>query len=313
MFETFEKEKEEVLEMLRCTQLVLSREGSCKMLTSTSSDTYDPLFSTQEEADTKVIAHATEFLNQDASNRVVMRSPSGDTDIIVLCVALLTKDKVVIDNSSGKARKSIWLGGLELSESKCAAVLGLHAFSGNDYISSFFKKGKEKCWKLMEKYEKFETCFANFGSESMLQENDFHILQEFVSLLYGVKAKSSDEARWKIFQQKHLKESKITDLSLLPPCDAVLRLHSTRANAVAYLWRNSNNPLIEFPSLEESGWTSTGEVFWMMDSFPVDVEELLTSEYDSDEAEESNDEDESSDEYHGSDVDSVVESEDEFE
>jgi hypothetical protein len=83
--------------------------------------------------------------------------------------------------------------------SKCAAVLGLHAFSGNDHVSFLSKKGKDKCWKLFEKNETFETCYANFGVEPVLQENDFQILQEFVSLLYGVKAKSVDEARWKIF------------------------------------------------------------------------------------------------------------------
>jgi hypothetical protein len=172
-------------------------------------------------------------------------------------------------------------------------------YASDDYVSSFFKKGKDKCWKLLEKNEKFETCFANFGVEPVLQENNFQILQEFVSLLNGVKAKYVDEARWKIFQKKNQRENKITDLSLLPPCTAVLQLHATRSNAVAYLWRNSENPRVEFPSLEESGWTSTGEIFWIDDSFPSDVEELLTSENDSDEDEHSNDEHD-----FGSDVDS---------
>jgi len=116
--------------------------------------------------------------------RVIIRSPSGDTDIIVLCVALLKRDQVMIDNGSGKARTYIWLGNLELSSSKCAAVLGLHASSGNDYISSFFEKGKEKCWKLLEKFEKFKTCFSNFGTELTLQDHDFQKLQ-YVSLLNG--------------------------------------------------------------------------------------------------------------------------------
>ena len=96
---------------------------------------------------------------------------------------------------------------------------------------------------------------------------------------------------------KNQRENKITDLSLLPPCTAVLQLHAT--SAVAYLRRNSENPRVEFPSLEESGWTSTGEIVWLDDSFPSDVEELLTSEDDCDEEEDSNDEYEL-----GSDVDS---------
>ena len=95
MFETISNEKEEVLEMLISTQVVLPREDECKMLSISSNETYDPLFSTQEETDTKVIAHATEFLDQDSSNKVNVKLPSGDTYIIVHCVPLLRKDPVI--------------------------------------------------------------------------------------------------------------------------------------------------------------------------------------------------------------------------
>ena len=71
--------------MLFSTQVVIPREDECKMSTISSIDTYDPLFSTQEEADTKVIAHATEFLDQDSRNKVNVKLPSGDTDHCPLC------------------------------------------------------------------------------------------------------------------------------------------------------------------------------------------------------------------------------------
>ena len=70
------------------------------MLSISSNDTYDPLFSTQKEA------HATEFLAQDSANKVITL-PSGDTKIIVLCEALLRKDRVFIDNGLEKAITSI--------------------------------------------------------------------------------------------------------------------------------------------------------------------------------------------------------------
>ena len=100
MFETISNENEEVLEMR--TQVVLSREDECKMLSISSNDTYDtydPLFSTKKETYTKVIAHATEFLDQDSK---VITLPSRDSDIIVLCVTLLRKDRVIINNGSGR-------------------------------------------------------------------------------------------------------------------------------------------------------------------------------------------------------------------
>ena len=238
LFEVIKNEREEVLEMLRCDELVLSREEECKVLTHIEEKTYDQLLSTQEEADTKIIAHAVEILHQDTENKVVIRSPSGDTDILVLSAALLYnfKEHVVIDNGSAQSRKCINLRSLRFSECKYSATLGLHAFSGNNYLSSFFRKGKVRCWKLMQKYEEFEVCFTKLGSEPNLSEDLFESLEEYTALLYRVKSKSINEACWKIFEKKHKRHNKIIDLSLFSPCRSVLRLHSKRANAVAYLW-----------------------------------------------------------------------------
>ena len=62
LFKVIKNEREEVLEMLRCDELVLSTEGECKLLTHIEEKAYDQLLSTQEEADTKIIAHAVEIL-----------------------------------------------------------------------------------------------------------------------------------------------------------------------------------------------------------------------------------------------------------
>ena len=76
-----------------------------------------------------------------------------------------------------------------------------------------------------------------------------------MSILNGTKLKSVNEARYAIFateRQTRQKENKITDMAAFPPCESVLRLHSKRANAVAYMWRNAVNPIPKFPNLEES-------------------------------------------------------------
>jgi hypothetical protein len=69
---------------------------------------------------------------------------------------------VDIDNGSGKNRKLIRLENVDISPSRCSALIGMHAFTGNDYIS-FFRKGKDVCWKLLEKFQKFEACFISLG------------------------------------------------------------------------------------------------------------------------------------------------------
>ena len=40
------------------------------------------------------------------------------------------------------------------------ALLGLHSFSGNDYISSFWRNGKPAFWKLVKGEEEFQKTFA---------------------------------------------------------------------------------------------------------------------------------------------------------
>ena len=80
-------------------------------------------------------------------------------------------------------------------------MLGLYAFTGNNYFSSFFRKGQKRCWKLMQKYEEFEVSLTKLGSEPNLSENLFKSLEEYTALLYGVKSKSINEARWKIFEK----------------------------------------------------------------------------------------------------------------
>ena len=156
------------------------------------------------------------------------------------------------------------------------ALLGMHALTENDYVSSFFKKGNEMCWKLVRKYEKFERCFINLEMESSLSSSVFSTLQEFVSMLYGTKLKSVNEARYAIFEKKRQKENKIIDMAALPPCENVLHLHSKRANAVAYMWRNAVNPIVEFPNLEESGWYLNGDIQWVDDVFLPTIEQLLS-------------------------------------
>jgi hypothetical protein len=80
----------------------------------------------------------------------------------------------------------------------------------------------------------------------VLSKDLFLGLQELVCFLYGQKMKSVNEARWSMFHSKYIRENKITDLSVLPPCESVLKLHTMRANTIAYVWHNLANPIIQF-------------------------------------------------------------------
>ena len=144
IFQTMEDEKDEILDLLQSEEIVISREEVCRKLNSIEILEFETLLSNHEEADTKVITHAIKYLSSSNEKNVLIRSPSGDADIIVLCVSLLYtyKERVFIDNGTGKSRKLIWLGGINLSHEKFKALIGMHAFTGNDCFL-FFQKREE--------------------------------------------------------------------------------------------------------------------------------------------------------------------------
>ena len=67
----------------------------------------------------------------------MVRPPSGDVDILVLFL-LHDGIRVLIDNGTGNARKIIDIHSARLSIEQRSVFAGMHAFSGNDYVSSFF-------------------------------------------------------------------------------------------------------------------------------------------------------------------------------
>ena len=73
IFKTLQEKKAAVLNTLRTTQLVLSCEQNCKLITLSNCETFQPLVSNQKDADTKVITHALQFLKNK------YKSPSDNT------------------------------------------------------------------------------------------------------------------------------------------------------------------------------------------------------------------------------------------
>ena len=185
-----------------------------------------------------------------------------------------------------------------MDEEKKLALLGFHAATGNDYVSSFFRRGKEKAWKLVEKYSRFKTMFSSLGNSWEINEDNLRVFEEFVCHLYGGKGKSVDKLRYNKFEAVYCKKSKIQDLSLLPPCLRSLLLHLKRSNYIARIWKLCFQAVIDFQDISNYGWNSGGTIKWTTEEFPDDVVEILTAE-DEDEIDpidEPDDSDEDSDE-----------------
>ena len=87
--------------------------------------------------------------------------------------------------------------------------------------------------------------------------------------------KDVNVVRFQIHSKKLRQENKVVDLATLPPCKSVLKLHILRANAVAKIWKCTNAPIINVPDLKDHGWNSDGEIQWLDDAFPDDINEML--------------------------------------
>ncbi|CAB4016498.1 Hypothetical predicted protein [Paramuricea clavata] len=277
MREVLMKNQQKTLEMLDCKEIFFSTLNDCIKITENCTCNKEGLASNQEEADTKVVLHYKSALASSLNKSIILRSPSGDTDITIIMIEKFIEERAncFLDYGSGQNRMGLWLNSVDLNKPLKECLIGFHASTGNDFVSSFFRNGKELCWKVLETNPKFYHAFQNLGVNWNLSDAIFDLLEEFVCFAYGYRRKSVNFVRHQMFRAKYKKHSKIVDLSLSPPCQSVLKLHGRRANFVAKIWKSSDESKLQIPEISHHGWKSTGEIKWLVREFPDDVEELL--------------------------------------
>ena len=118
-----------------------ARGDSCMRITKDCSALVPELKTNHEEADTKIaylIQHAIEIYSPV---EILIRSRSGDVDIPVILTGIFgsSTTPIIVDNGTGKHRKSIRIDSSVLSTSQCQGIVGFHSFFANDYISSFLR------------------------------------------------------------------------------------------------------------------------------------------------------------------------------
>ena len=87
---------------------------------------------------------------------------------------------MLIDNGTGNSRKITDMSSTNLKQLQRQALTGVHAFSGNDYVSRFFRKGKKTFWDVLTKHERFAQIFADLGLFDHVVKETKQELKEFV-------------------------------------------------------------------------------------------------------------------------------------
>ena len=154
------------LDILGFTEIYFSEENRCIKITHKTVTIENNLSCNQEEVDTKVALHSKHAFERSPEKVVIVRSLSGNIDIIVIILGMFIDqpEYFFMDSGSGKNCKGFLLNEINLDYEIKKCLIGFHAFTGNYYISSFYWKGKEVCWKVLEKNPKFLNAFQEFGS-----------------------------------------------------------------------------------------------------------------------------------------------------
>ena len=75
-----------------------------------------------------------QILKSNETSVITLRSPSGDTDIVVLTVALLYefRNRVLIDDGSGDSRNVMQISNIDIEKDLVGALIGFHSLTRND-------------------------------------------------------------------------------------------------------------------------------------------------------------------------------------
>ena len=154
----------------------------------------------QEEADTKMILHSGHAISTTEGS-IILRSSSGDVDVMIIAIRLIDSSKhVLVDYGNGKNKKGVWLNSIDFDDNIGAVLIWFHAFTGNDYASSCFKRGKQGCFKAIKRCEEFINAFRLLGEDWVLKSELIVALESFACHLHGIQRyryqKSSEKNVW---------------------------------------------------------------------------------------------------------------------
>ena len=211
----------------------------------------ESLATNQEEADAKVFL-CTEHAQASRFTSVGIENVDSDIPIYAFYFSSHLSIHLYINYIVQKRRRVIDVRQIcsKLGINVCLPLLALHAFTGNDYTSSFVGKGKSKPLQHLIRSDDFQNTFSSLGSNFEFDPSIFGTIEKFVCALYSVKCGDTNEARYRKFCG-----TKKTPLpEKLPPTRDTLLCHCKRVSHATTVVKRSleNHPTI--PSPDGYGW-----------------------------------------------------------
>ena len=133
ILEYTDTQKAKVFNILPTNKMMILLDNKCILISHLSTSIEESITRNQEETDTKVILHNHQILkSNEVSIKIMKRSPLGDTDIIVLTVALIYEfhNKALIDAGSEDNRKVMRLRNIDTEKGLVNALIGFTRLQG---------------------------------------------------------------------------------------------------------------------------------------------------------------------------------------
>jgi hypothetical protein len=149
--------------------------------------------------------------------------------------------KLIMDTGSGDKRRLLDINDIvhEHGNDLCAALLGLHAFTGCDSTSSFMKKGKIRPLKLMKNDSKFLDVFKSLGTSKDVSNADEKIFELFTIKMYGGKKHDTDLNKFRYSRFIN----KFTPNESFMSCDVRIdRIASSQQKGITNAYKESQFP-----------------------------------------------------------------------
>ena len=256
---------------LKDREVIVICDGKATRLTSadgitTTATDIESLMSTQEETDSRFVLYG-QYGNDRGYPYLRFKSPDTDVFYILLHHASRLSDTTILfDTGVGNKKRVLNISSLAegYTQEYCAALLGLHCFTGIDTASAFKGLGKVKPMKKLQSMPRFVPVLARLGDSWDVPEHLMDDLEAFTCVLYGnPRTTSVNELRY--MKMSHLcdtttdatlQASKTIDFANLPPCRRSLEQHIKRANYQAAIWKRAHIAKPDIPSPSNGhGWT----------------------------------------------------------
>lgn len=238
------------------------------------------LYSSQEEADTRMVLHAINLSSH--FSRTIIRT--DDTDVLVLLLhykdrGLLSNEVYMHAGHSGRYtinERFIPIHSIasKLGSQICQCLPAAHALTGCDSTNAMFGIGKKTMYAALER--ELGSSQSDYGLANVNDPKWMEAARYLIIAMY--KSKNKKKCRILDELRHHLATTTDKLVVQLPPTEDAFREHALRARFQTLIWCRSHIPKPELDDPTKCGWfkdeNGLHPVMFKQEAVPKEIRDL---------------------------------------